>query len=290
MRAGATFLALALFAFALLAFALPAGAEEPGDEPPFAQVGFSPGLPDFSPLTKLGLVGPRMVAISAPSDFEGAPDPVLVLVEGRKDGEPGQWLLQYYAEGGTSLRRLPMVLAGGESIKMLLSLEKGGPLDAELELEVDGDRVGYRLSPREQTLLPGQPIPDFRVADLDGETLDGAAWRGRWTLVDWWAISCAPCVASIPKLNRLKEKLADLPIRFVAVAMETPEALAPFLEKHPFAFEQHVAVEGTLEVFGTTFPRTVLLDPSGVVRRDWLGFQDPAKLESELRAAIEAGR
>ena len=98
-------------------------------------------------------------------------------------------------------------------------------------------------------------------------------------MIDWWSTSCIPCVESIPELNGLVAQFQSQPVRFLAVAYDGTETVQEFLGKREFDFEQTVVVDDSTKVFGNTFPRTVIVDPQGIVRYDKVGYGSPKVFE-----------
>ena len=43
---------------------------------------------------------------------------------------------------------------------------------------------------------------------LDGKVLKSTNLKGKVILLDYWGMNCSPCVAALPKLQKLKEKLS----------------------------------------------------------------------------------
>lgn len=47
------------------------------------------------------------------------------------------------------------------------------------------------------------------VADLEGRRWTAASLRGRVVLIDFWATWCAPCLAQLPELARLRDRYGE---------------------------------------------------------------------------------
>ncbi|HLY57170.1 MAG TPA: TlpA disulfide reductase family protein [Stellaceae bacterium] len=48
------------------------------------------------------------------------------------------------------------------------------------------------------------PVPPGAFTDASGKPLDLTAFKGKVTLINFWATWCAPCVKELPSLDRLK--------------------------------------------------------------------------------------
>jgi len=72
-------------------------------------------------------------------------------------------------------------------------------------------------------LLLNAPVP--KIADW-------SELRGKVVYVEFWATWCAPCVAGMPRTNRLIDALKDVPVVFLAVSDEAPEIVRAFLKTH----------------------------------------------------------
>ncbi len=125
--------------------------------------------------------------------------------------------------------------------------------------------------------------PDFELVGNRGERLSMGSLRGRTVLLNFWSMSCAPCMEEMPELAELADTLAhrrDLAIVTVSIDEDRAGSIAaleatigreaPF----PVLFDSDGAVVRGL--FGTRkFPETWLIDARGIVRarfdspRDW---------------------
>ena len=134
----------------------------------------------------------------------------------------------------------------------------------------------------------GGPTPALKAKTLDGDAFALANYRGRVVLVNFWATWCAPCVAEMPALQRLRERLAPARAEVVAVNFQENAArIAPFVERLRLTFPVVRDHDGTLRTAWnvTVFPTTFVVGPDGriawvaVGEVDW----DDPRVESRIR-------
>ena len=78
-------------------------------------------------------------------------------------------------------------------------------------------------------------IPD--LTSIDGKVLKQADLKGKTVVYNFWFVSCRPCVAEIPALNRLARKHQSDTTLFIAITFDNENRIKEFLEKHEFAFQ-----------------------------------------------------
>ncbi len=120
--------------------------------------------------------------------------------------------------------------------------------------------------------------------DPDAATL--ASGRGHWTVVNYWAEWCKPCIKEIPELNRLAREHPELRVLGVNFDGTTGEELARQVADLGIAFPL-LAVDPAAQL-GTerpvVLPTTLIVNPNGQLVATLVG---PQTLES-LLAAVEA--
>ncbi|HYG63856.1 MAG TPA: MBL fold metallo-hydrolase [Thermoanaerobaculia bacterium] len=277
----------ALFWFAVLCLlqpGRPAGAGEP-----YRAISLQPGLPDFGPARRLPIQEPRRAAIP---EAPGAQAVELVCGK-KKEADYACWLLLPQKEKGVAIVTLPLRQeeSGVLSVSINLHLERGSDAKTPLEL---------RLLPAYNILLyqwsetiaarvvRGEALPDFAVTALDGKGWRISQLKGSVVVLSSWATWCVPCVEELPDLNRLAEKYAGAPVRFLAVASDTAEQVDGFLQQRPFRFEQSLATEESKRILGEGVPRHLVLDADGKVVEDLGGASASVtqQLESVLQSLV----
>lgn len=74
----------------------------------------------------------------------------------------------------------------------------------------------------DKRLVPGQKALDFTLEDLEGNevSLSNVLNNNDTVLVDFWAISCAPCIASFPKLKELRAKYKQQGFEIISISID----------------------------------------------------------------------
>jgi len=121
-----------------------------------------------------------------------------------------------------------------------------------------------RLTPVEKVV----PVPVVAFMGGDGRTHTLKEFRGRYILLNLWAVWCAPCVKELPALAKLQSALPPGKMEVVAVdvARGTPKDAADFLKSHSAtALTPYIDPNLTLmRAFGAYgLPMTVLIDDKG---------------------------
>jgi len=113
-------------------------------------------------------------------------------------------------------------------------------------------------------------VPALAFRDAKGARHTLKEFQGRYVLVNMWATWCAPCVAELPALAKLKAAAPGITLLAVDLTgrKETPAKAEAFLKEHN-ASSLGTAVD-TESVFMRSFeaavmPTTVLIDPQGRV-------------------------
>lgn len=117
---------------------------------------------------------------------------------------------------------------------------------------------------------PRPPVPDTPITDGDDRPAKLADFRGRLTLVNFWATWCAPCVRELPSLDRLQASFDAKKFRVVAINEDRGGAAVakPFLEKLglnrlALYIDTRLALAQALGLRG--MPTSYLIDRSGRV-------------------------
>lgn len=125
------------------------------------------------------------------------------------------------------------------------------------------------------------PLVDYTL--LDGSRHNTAGLNGKVLLVNFWATSCATCVAEMPQLVATHQKFKARGYETLAVAMayDPPAYVSNFARSRQLPFG--VAIDNTGEIakrFGDVqmTPTSVLINKRGEVVKRYVGAPDFAAL------------
>ncbi|MDH4120875.1 MAG: TlpA family protein disulfide reductase [Deltaproteobacteria bacterium] len=126
----------------------------------------------------------------------------------------------------------------------------------------------------------------------DGAKTNLAAWKGKVTVVNFWATWCVPCRKEFPEFDKLRDKYQSRGLEVVGVTTDTDsKTIAKYLEKVPVKFPIVLDPAGLLHkaVNPPTMPTTILLDRQGNIVATYVGFDAEkglAQLESDLQKLL----
>ena len=107
---------------------------------------------------------------------------------------------------------------------------------------------------------------EFAFKDMRGQEQRLSDYRGKWVLVNFWAMWCPPCLAEIPDLISLHNAHKDTDLVVIGIALESPaKGVMEFAGKHaisyPIVLGDHKMAAQVGEV--ESLPTTILFDPAG---------------------------
>jgi peroxiredoxin len=133
--------------------------------------------------------------------------------------------------------------------------------------------------------------PDSTFVLLDGSKETTADFKGKVTLVNFWATSCVTCVAEMPQMISTFNKYNAKGFDTVAVAMsyDPPSYVVNFTETRKLPFK--VAIDNTGAVaksWGdvTLTPTTYLVNKRGEIVKQYVGMPDFAALHQLIEKLL----
>jgi thiol-disulfide isomerase/thioredoxin len=131
--------------------------------------------------------------------------------------------------------------------------------------------------------------PEFKLITLDAKLLSLTDYKGKVTLLNFWATWCGPCRAEIPDLVELQDKYKDqLQIIGLVVDDDDQEAIRKFVEKFRINYPVAIANDALRNNYGgiPALPTSFILDAEGRVVQKHEGLHDPVLYEVEIRSLL----
>ena len=129
----------------------------------------------------------------------------------------------------------------------------------------------------DEALVPGQKVPEFTLASLDGEDVGIYDFAGEkdMVLIDFWASWCGPCIATFPELKKLHAAYTDENFEIVGISIDDNlEDWSGGVEDHELPWVQLGELKDAdngspvAKSFGVNFiPKTFLIDSQGCIYR-----------------------
>jgi len=137
-----------------------------------------------------------------------------------------------------------------------------------------------------------EPMPEFNLVSLGGESFGKADFAGKVVLFDFWATWCGPCHLQADILKEMYPGAAKRGIEFVAVSTgEDAATVRDFVVRRPFPYAVLVDPEevlgGPLEILA--LPTLVVMDAQGRMAYRHTGVADAETIDAALRAAAAGG-
>jgi thiol-disulfide isomerase/thioredoxin len=131
------------------------------------------------------------------------------------------------------------------------------------------------------------PVSPFRLTGLDALPIDTTEWKGKVTLLNFWATWCPPCRAEIPDLVALQARYADS-LQIIGIADDYAEDLVRrFTREMGVNYRNAMATPAIKARFRIrALPTTLVIDRDGRVAQRHVGQIKPVVIEQEVRALL----
>jgi peroxiredoxin len=137
----------------------------------------------------------------------------------------------------------------------------------------------------------GNTAPETTFVLLDGSKRSTADFKGKVTLVNFWATSCTTCVAEMPRMIETFNKYQARGFDTVAVAMsyDPPSYVVNFSETRQLPFK--VAIDNTgavAQAWGDVrlTPTTYVVNQQGQIVKRYVGEPDFAELHRLIETLL----
>ena len=117
----------------------------------------------------------------------------------------------------------------------------------------------------------GQKFPGFNETDVAGNPLSIQAYRGKVTMIDFWATWCGPCKAEMPNVIATYQKYHSQGFDIIGISLDQSQpALLNFTQTQGMPWAQYFDGQGWKNKLATKYgvesiPMDYLLDRHGII-------------------------
>ena len=114
----------------------------------------------------------------------------------------------------------------------------------------------------------GQPVLEMSGSDLAGNKLTADDLAGKIVVVNFWFVSCMPCLMEMPDLNELVEKYKGRDVVFIAPTFDNPATIEKLFADGSRSFSYRIIPESMelIQQYGIkSFPTHMIIDRDGII-------------------------
>jgi thiol-disulfide isomerase/thioredoxin len=131
------------------------------------------------------------------------------------------------------------------------------------------------------------PVAALTLRTLDGKPVSSSDWRGKVTIVNFWATWCGPCRAEIPDLVALQKKYAQY-LQVVGVSQDEapPDVVQRFAAERQVNYPIVMSTPELERAFPGIYalPTSYLIDREGRIVQKHVGMLNAVRTEQETRS------
>jgi thiol-disulfide isomerase/thioredoxin len=134
----------------------------------------------------------------------------------------------------------------------------------------------------------GKPFSAFSLQAFNGGTVSSDAFKGKVVLLDFWEVWCGPCIASMPKVQKLYEQYKDKNFLAYGIINETTQLQSSKLlvEKKKLVFPMLIGNEKIKQDYHlNAVPLYVLIDKQGNISLVHEGYTN--ELEKAIAKLVD---
>jgi peroxiredoxin len=138
-------------------------------------------------------------------------------------------------------------------------------------------------------IMINDPAPVFSTRDLDGKTVDLAAFKGSPVVLRFWAVDCKYCRADTPIFNRYFDKYRDRGLKVVYINSTADEkTVREFVADLEIGFPVVLDVTGAISASYNVkiTPQTIIISPDQKIMAAILGGVSEPELQGLLGAYL----
>ncbi len=136
-------------------------------------------------------------------------------------------------------------------------------------------------------------VPNFSWKDKDGKTIDFDNFKGRVTLINFWATWCGPCQKEIPDLINLNKEMTNKNVKILGISTDRGtnvlEDVGQFISEKGINYQNLISNEDLEEAFGNirVIPTSFIVNSDGKIVQTIVGMRSKEQFAEAINAAME---
>jgi len=117
----------------------------------------------------------------------------------------------------------------------------------------------------------------LQLVDLQGKQIDFGSLKGKVVFLNIWATWCPPCIAEMPNIQKLYDKVGSDKIAFVMLSVDEGgmNKVKKFIERKDYTFPVYLpASQFPQEFYSNAIPTTFIISPKGKIVAKQEGMAD----------------
>lgn len=132
--------------------------------------------------------------------------------------------------------------------------------------------------------------PPFALPDVSGNRVESAVFRGKPTVINFFATWCPPCREEIPGFVAVYEKYKDRGFELIGISLDTDTRgnLPPFMMQYRIGYRILLGDMPTARAYGgvSSIPTTFFIGKDGTIRNVHVGYMDREAFEREVEKLL----
>lgn len=131
--------------------------------------------------------------------------------------------------------------------------------------EKEKNMMAQTPMPGNSSDLIGKRAPNFKMIDINGNTISSENTKGKVVVLNFWFAACKPCIDEIPELNDVYEKYKnDTNVIFASITFDKQDKVNPFLKKFPIKYPVISDAKEICDLFKISgYPTNIVIDKNG---------------------------
>jgi len=137
------------------------------------------------------------------------------------------------------------------------------------------------------------PAPDFELENIAGGKTAAAELKGKVLVVDFWATWCEPCIAEIPKFNKIAAEYKGKDVQIVGITVESAhDTIKPKVVETGMRYTVLVGNDAVVDGFGGLigFPTTFVVTKDWKIYKKYMGAlpDKDVRIRKDIEKLLEA--